>query len=119
MFCCHIPKKLQFSKVYIFSDNQGACQIILVGNRKSTYNNWLWIVWIISRIQFRYQNAVNIKERKPNCFVDFDNWQINQSTFLLLTVKWGPLLSIALLHITITNGVILIPDMLLAQVPKQ
>ena len=34
-------KKLQFSHVKIFSDNQGACRITLVGSRKKHLNNWL------------------------------------------------------------------------------
>ena len=89
-------KKLHVSHVKIFSDNQGACRITLVGSRKKHLQQLAVDIFALSvkysfviRTQWIRRDENQIADHLSK-FVDFDDWQINLSTFLLLNAKWGP-----------------------------
>ena len=89
-------KKLQFSKVKVFSGDQGACRIILVGSRKKHLQQLAVYVFalivkysFVIRTQWIPRDENQIADHLSK-FVDFDDWQINPSTFLLLNAKWDP-----------------------------
>ena len=89
-------KNLKCKKVKVFSDNQSACKILVVGSRKhhlqrlavnifklSAENNLLLESQWIPR-------EGNKRADQISKFLDKDDWQLNRSSFRLIDARWGP-----------------------------
>ena len=89
-------KELESTKVKVFTDNNNAARIVLVGNRKPHLQALaidIFQLCLAKRIVLDAQwipRSVNERDDLLSRFVDKDDWSLNPVVFQDIDVKWGP-----------------------------
>lgn len=89
-------KELESTKVKVFTDNDNAARIVLVGSRKPHLQALaidIFQLCLAKRIVLDAQwipRSVNERADLLSRFVDKDDWSLNPVVFQDIDVKWGP-----------------------------
>ena len=82
-------KELENTKVKVFTDNDNAARIVLVGSRKPHLQALTIDIFQLCLAK-RIVRSVNERVDLLSRFVDKDDWSLNPVVFQDIDVKWGP-----------------------------